>query len=52
MDKKLIISKILYLLAVASFITYLITKQSAFMACGGLLMIGGAIAMISTKKNK
>ena len=52
MDKKNIISIILYSLAIVCFVIYLITKQSGFMASGGLLMIGGAIALISSKKQK
>lgn len=52
MDKKNLISTILYGLAVVSFFGYLFTKESELMACGGLLMIGGAIAMISAKKKR
>ena len=50
--KKIMISKILYALAIASFCGYLITNKSALMASGGLFMIGGALFMISTKINK
>ena len=51
-NKILIISQILYILAAACFIGYLITKESGLMACGGLLMIGGAFALIRGKKDK
>ena len=52
MNKKIIASKILYLLAIVSFITNLITKESAYMACGGLLMIVASLIMMSAKKDK
>ena len=52
MDKKIIISKILYLLAAASFMINLITKESAYMACGGLLLIAASLIMMGAKKDK
>ena len=52
MNKMNVISIILYVLAIISFFGYLITKDSKFMASGGLLMIGGALFMISAKKGK
>ena len=52
MNKMNIVSTILYSLVLACFFEYLITKESWLMACGGLLMIGGALAMISAKMKK
>ena len=50
--KKEIISTILYVIAIVSFIIYLSTKNSAYMACGGLLMIGASLILIFSRKNK
>ena len=47
-----IIIKVLFVLAVLGFITYLATRNSAFMFCGGLLMIVAGIMLIISKKNK
>ena len=52
MDKRLLASKIFYLLAAISFIVNLITKESGYMACGGLLMIIASLLMMSSKKDK
>lgn len=52
MNKMNIISTLLYVIAVISFFGYLITKESGFMAAGGLFMIGGGMTMIMSKKKK
>ena len=52
MNKYNKISVILYFLAIICFFGYLITKKSGLMACGGLLMIFGAIFMIIAKNRK
>ena len=49
--KKETIIKVLYGLAVLGFITYLVTKQSGFMFCGGLLLIVASVMLI-VNKNK
>ena len=52
MNKINIVSIILYALAVVCFFGYILTKESELMAGGGLLMIGGGIALICSKKEK
>ena len=47
-----IIIKILYAFAILGFLTFLITKNSAFMFCGGLLMIAASIMLLVNSKNK
>jgi hypothetical protein len=50
--KKETIVKILYALAVVGFLTFLLTRRSAFMFCGGVLMIAASIILIVHNKNK
>ena len=53
MNKSTIISDIFFTLAVIFFLTYLFTKRSGFMACGGVSMIiGSTIMIICAKKSK
>ena len=52
MNKKNVVSTILYSLSIVCFFGYLITKESGLMVSGGLLMIGGAMAIIISKKRK
>ena len=46
------VSTTLYILALICFFGYLITKESGFMASGGLFMIGGGLVLIYSKKKK
>lgn len=48
--KKETIIKVLYGLAALGFFTYLVTKQSGYMFCGGLLMIVASVMLILKKK--
>ena len=50
--KQIIIIKIFYLVAIIGFVTYLITKKSGFMFCGGLLLIVASTLKIINDKNK
>lgn len=53
MNRSTIITDIFFVLAVILFLTYLITKRTGFMACGGTSMIIGSVIMIiCTKKSK
>lgn len=52
MKKVTIIIKILSVLAIVSFITYLITKSTAFMFCGGLFLLTASILSIVNSKSK
>ena len=53
MKKSEIIIKILYTLSALGYITYLVTQKSAYMFCGGLLMITASLLLlIYNKKEK
>ena len=47
-----IIIKILYVLSIFGYLTFLFTKNSAFMFCGGLFMIVASIMLLVYNKLK
>lgn len=52
MDIKSKISTVLYLISAFLFIGYLITKESSYMAAGGLVMIVAGLLLIFSKNKK
>ena len=52
MKKEEIIIKVLYALSALGYITFLATNKSAFMFCGGLLMIAASIMLNINNKDK
>ena len=45
------IAKIIYLLSIICYITFLVTKNSMFMFFGGILLATASIVVIITNKN-
>ena len=49
---KEIITRILYVLAIIGFVTYLITGNSGYMFCGSVFLMAVSLIYMSCNKNK
>ena len=50
--KRNIPATILYLLSIIGFVTFLVTQESIYMLCGGLLLVAASIVTLIANKKK